>query len=340
MIELDGGHLEGGGQILRTAVGLSAVTGKACRIHDIRKGREKPGLRPQHLRSIEAVAQLCRAELTGAKVQSSEITFRPGELNPADSLTVQIGTAGAVTLVLQSLMIPLACVTRPVEVVVTGGTHVPWSPPWEYFESVFCWFLGKMGVTVKPKLRRCGFYPNGGGRVEIGVMPGQLKARDWLERGGLLRTEVTSFATRDLQHARVAERQIDGARKRIEFNVEQAAYIEAPSTGTAIFALARFEESVMGASALGRRGKPAEKVGRECAAALLEQTQTDACLDEHMADQILPFMALAAEDSTAKVTAITDHCRTNIWVIEQFLPAKFEVDEGQGRITCKHADNA
>jgi RNA 3'-phosphate cyclase len=336
MIELDGAYLEGGGQILRTAVGLSAVTGKACRIVSIRKGREKPGLQPQHLHSIQGVAQICRAELIGARLHASEIEFRPGELDPADSLTVQIGTAGSVTLALQSLMIPLVRLSRPLEIVVTGGTHVPWSPPWEYFESVFCWFLTRMGCRLKPRLKRYGFYPRGGGRVEVRIEPGRLQAHDWLQRGELERTEVTSIATRDLRHANVAERQIDGARRRIDFDDERALCIDAASTGTAIFAVSRFENSVMGGSALGRLGKPAEKVGRECADNLLEQVETDACLDEHMADQILPFMALAGEDSTVSVSFITDHCRTNMWVIEQFLPVKFEVDEERRLITCRH----
>ncbi len=336
MIELDGAYLEGGGQILRTAVGLSAATGKACRIFNIRKGREKPGLQPQHLHSVQAVAQVCRADLIGARLHASEIEFRPNELDPADNLTVQIGTAGSVTLVLQSLMIPLARVARPVEIVVTGGTHVPWSPTWEYFEKVFCWFLGAMGCRLKPKLRRYGFYPKGGGRVEIRVEPGRLLAQDWLQKGELVRTEIASLATRDLRHANVAERQIDGARKKIDFDAEQALYIDAASTGTAVFAMGRFEKSVIGATALGRRGKPAEKVGRECAGELLEEIQSEACLDEHMADQILPFMALAGEDSTVRVSGISDHCRTNMWVIEQFFGVKFEADETSGLIRCKH----
>jgi len=336
MVELDGAHLEGGGQIVRTAVGFAAVTGRPCRVFNIRKGRSNPGLRPQHLKGVEAVARLCGAALEGAKIESSELVFRPGELSPEPELSVDVGTAGAVTLVLQAMMIPLACATRPVRLRVRGGTHVAWAPTADYFEHVFAWHLARMGCEMRIKRGRCGFFPKGGGEVAVDVAPGALHAVDWTEPGSLRRVELWSIATTDLRRAEVAERQVDGAARVLDIRDVRVEYVDASSTGTAAFALARFDNAVLGASALGERGVRAEKVGRTCAVRLREQMESAACIDEHMADQALPFMALAEGDSRVRVADVTTHCRTNMWVIEQFLPVRFEVDEEQVVIACRH----
>ena len=335
LVELDGSHLEGGGQILRAAVGLSAVTGRPCRIFNIRKGRRDPGLKAQHLSSVQAVAALCGAELTGAEMNSLEIEFRPRELRPPLDLSVHVGTAGAVTLVLQALMIPLVRSPHPVTVEIAGGTHVQWAPPVEYAQQVFAHFLLHMGCALDVRMKRCGFFPRGGGKIHVTVTPGTLRAVDWSLRGASLSNAAWSVATDDLKKARVAERQIEGAARVMAFDEQNVLYAGAPSTGCAILTCARYDNCVLGASALGRRGVRAEKVGQDCARELLGQTRADVCLDQHMADQIIPFMALAGKDSTVSVAAVTDHCRTNMWVTEQFLPVRFEVDDKRPAISCR-----
>ena len=337
MVELDGGYLEGGGQILRTAVGLSALTGEPCRIFNIRSGRSNPGLRAQHLRGIEALAELCGAELTGAEIGSPEIAFRPRGLNPPEHVAVHVGTAGAVTLVLQALMIPLARSPHPVSLDLTGGTHVRWAPVVEYFDQVFGHYLRRAGCALKVSVRRCGFYPQGGGKVRVTVTPGTLRGLDLLTRGSFQGCTAVSVAAATLKKARVAERQLDGVARVLELDEQQAFYTQSPSTGTAIFLRARYDNCVLGASALGERGKLAEEVGRECGAAMRDPMRTEASLDKHMADQIIPYMAVAEGDSRVSVEEITNHCRTNIWVVEQFLPVRFEMDEKAGVIACRHA---
>lgn len=337
MIEVDGGYLAGGGQILRTAVGLSAATGQACRVFDIRKGRRKPGLAAQHLKGVKAVARTCEAELTGVRLGSKEILFVPGELNPPRQISVEVGTAGSVTLILQALMVPLAVCDRSVEVSVSGGTHVKWAPTTDYFGEVLCWFMRRLGTEIAVVEVHPGFYPKGGGRIALEVRSGKLRPLSLTTRGEALGANARSIASVELQQAEVAERQLRGVRRVLDVDRESVEYVASTSVGTAVLARADFENCRLGASALGERGKAAEEVGAQAARRLQEQVRSGACLDEHMADQILPYLALAGAESEISVAAVSDHCRTNVRVIEQFLPVRFDVDEGAGRIRCQSA---
>lgn len=333
-ITVDGSYLEGGGQIVRTAIGLSAATGIPCAVTNIRKGRRKPGLAAQHLAGLRAVAAVCGAELLGDRVGSLEIQLRPSHLEPPPRISVEVGTAGAVTLVLQALMIPLACAGREVTIEVSGGTHVKWAPTMNYFQRTLSFFLERMNVSVEAETGAYGFYPKGGGVARVRVRPAALKPIVLTERGAFLRIEASSIASEGLKEARVAERQIEGARELVSIEAEQVGYVNSKSVGTALYLEACFENCRLGASAVGQKGTPAEVVGRQCAELLGRQLDSGACLDRFMADQILPYMALAPGDSCVRVAEITDHCRTSMWVIEKFLPVRFEVDPDRSTIAC------
>lgn len=327
-IDIDGSRGEGGGQILRVATGLSAVTGKPVRLTNIRARRPVPGLKPQHLRGLEAVARLCNARVTGLTEGSTEIEFSPGGLS-SDHLRVDIGTAGSIGLVFQSLMLPSIYADRPLEFEVTGGTDVAWSPSVTYFQEVFCRFLRKMNIEVDASTQGYGFYPKGGGRALLRVQPGNLRPLNLTESGRLIRYDVLSIASESLRQARVSERQTDAAIKILGRRSERelCEYVQSQSPGSSIHAHAHFDNTILGATVLGKRGTPAERVGEDCARLLQEQVKSGACLDRWMADQILPYMALAPGSSTVSVSELTNHARTTMWVTERFLPVRFETRE-------------
>jgi RNA 3'-terminal phosphate cyclase (GTP) len=330
MILVDGSYLEGGGQIIRTSIALSAITGKSCKIINIRIGRKNPGLQAQHLKGVEAAAKICNAELKNAKIGSTEIEFFPKKIN-GGKISIDVGTAGSIMLVMQTI-VPICLYADKESVLeITGGTDVNWSPSIHYFKNIFLNSLELLGMQRECdfdlKIARYGFYPKGGGIITFKIKPFRsFKKLDLVKRGELKRIDIISVASEELKRKSVAERQIDGAEKilgRIER--KQAIYEKTLSVGSSIHMHAHFENCKMGASSLGELGKKSELIGEECALNLKKQIDSKACFDEWMADQILPYMALSG-DSRISVAEITDHCKTNIWVIEKFLPVKFEIN--------------
>ncbi|NIO44331.1 MAG: RNA 3'-terminal phosphate cyclase [Candidatus Aenigmarchaeota archaeon] len=334
MILIDGSYLEGGGQIIRTSIALSAITGKPVKIENIRAKRRVPGLRAQHLKGIEATAELCDAELKNAKIGSTSIEFIPKKVK-GGSLSINVGTAGSICLVLQTLVLPSLHAEKEVVLEIIGGTDVKWSPTMNYFKHIFSYFLSKMGIEIFVETLKYGFYPKGGGKVKVTIKTcKEIKPINLIERGEMEKMDVRSIASELLRKRKVAERQTEGSKKILKFENEIISYVPSLSPGSSINAHAHFENCKLGASELGERGKLAEKVGEEAAKSLVKQIDSNACLDEWMADQILPYMALAG-NSKVSVAEVTNHVRTNIWVIEKFLPVKFEIDETNKIISCQ-----
>jgi len=333
LIEIDGSKYEGGGAMLRTACALSAVTKKPCRVFNIRKGREKTGLMPQHLLGIQALSQLCNGKLEGDYLGSEEIKFYPDEIKTKD-LQIKIETAGSITLVLQTLILPSLVAPAPLKITFEGGaTDTFFSPTIDYFRYVFLRILEKMESKVEVSVLKRGCYPEGGARVEVTVFPGQsgLKNLNLIERGNLKKILVISGASKFLKDKKVAERQIAGVREvlgKLKLPVEERVeYYETECPGSQITLAAEFENTVIGADALGKLGERAEDVGKKAGLELLQEQKSGACLDKYSADQILPYMALARGKSQISVSEITKHSQTNIWVIEKFLDGEFKAED-------------
>lgn len=345
MIELDGSHGEGGGQMVRTALALSAVTGKAFRITNIRAGRPEPGLKAQHLNCIEGIKQLCGAKVDGATIGSSTLEVIPGTLKPG-ILTINIGTAGSISLVLQSLILP-ALFAGKVKIQLTGGTDVAWAMPIDYVTNVLLPHLRKY-AEIACTVEQRGYYPAGGGRVTVTIKPKfELAYGDELlallpkiqltKQGTLLNCKGISHASGDLAPSQVAERQASAAREVLQqLSPTQITHEYMPtalSTGSGITLWAQFGSSagmdfgnpvILGADALGKRGVSAEQVGREAAQRLVTAVQSKACVDAHLADNLIPFLGVFGGEIT--VAEITEHTRTNIAVTEAFLEKKFSVE--------------
>jgi RNA 3'-phosphate cyclase len=331
MIEINGSYLEGGGQILRTACALSALTKKPCHIFNIRKNRPKPGLMPQHLLGIQALAQLCNGRLEGDFLGSEEIKFYPGEIS-RDRVSVNIPTAGSITLVLQTLIPPALFASFPIQISFDGGaTDTFFSPTIDHFRYVFLKILEKMEAKVEIEILKRGYYPEGGAKVVAKIFPSKLKRLDLTERGNFKKILAISGASEFLKNKKVAERQIAGAREilgKLNLSIEEKiGYYETQSPGSQICLIAEFENTIIGTDNLGKLGKRAEDVGKEAALELLKEQKSGACLDKHLADQILPYLALVGRKSQVTVSEITNHCQTNIWVIEKLLDGKFEIKE-------------
>ena len=368
MIELDGSHGEAGGSIARVALALSTLTQQPFSITDIRKNRPQPGLKNQHLFCIKALEKLCNAKSEGVALGSTELKYWPGKIE-GKAMDIDIETAGSITLFLQSVLLPSMFADKAVKFNIVGGTDVAWSPPYDYFSNVFLPQIRKY-ANVECKLIKRGYYPKGNGKAEIKINP-KYKIFDFnnfnefhahlkenapkinlIEQGTLIQIKGISHASLDLQNAQVAERQAKSAEMalnkykcpvKIDIN-----YNEALSTGSgialwAIFSKDRDEIDAsnpirLGADALGERGKKAEIVGEEAAKNLIKEIESKAPADMHLADQILPIMALVS-NSKIKTSKITNHTKTNIYTIEKFLGKVFSIDESNNIISTNLQQN-
>jgi RNA 3'-terminal phosphate cyclase (ATP) len=346
MIEIDGSMGEGGGQVLRSALSASLITGIGFRIKNIRSRRSRPGLGAQHLKAIDAAAAVGQARVEGAQRNSTEVTFTPRSIRTG-KYTFDIGTAGSTSLVLQTILIPLSLARSATSVSIKGGTHVPMAPCFHYLDNHWVEYLGSAGFDVMLKLDQAGFYPQGGGRISSIIRPAnQINSIDLRRRSHLLAIQGTSGVANLSRN--IAERQKQQAIRRLKNicnNIHiRSISIQSPGKGTFITLRAIFDSPYKGYQpaccyiGLGELGKPAERVADDAVEQVLSFLSTDAAIDSYLTDQLLLPLALAQDESFLYTNRISQHLLTNAEVIKKFIPVKIEISgnsEEPGTVTIQ-----
>ncbi len=315
MIRIDGSYGEGGGQILRTAIALSCLTGEPVEVFNIRANRPKPGLMAQHLKGIEAAKIISNAEVEGLRLGSTKVVFKPKSLK-GGKFKIDIGTAGSVTLILQTILLPSLAADKESFFEIRGGTDVSWSPSVDYVKNVTFRALGELGADVDIELVRRGYYPKGGGLVRVNVSPSKLE--------GVVFERIDCEKVKGVSHssnlpAHVPKRQAESARRVLKeagYDVEIDIEVRNDfSTGSGITLWCGYKGSV----SLGEKGKRAELVGEEAARELLNELASDVAFDKHLADQVMVFAAVSSGSTEYTTSEITMHAVSNKYVIESFF---------------------
>jgi RNA 3'-terminal phosphate cyclase (ATP) len=330
MITIDGSEGEGGGQVVRNAVALSLITGQPFTITNIRGKRSKPGMMRQHVTAVEAACAIGAAETTGLAVGSSELIFHPGKVTPGD-YHFAVGTAGSTGLVLQTVLMPLILADAPSRLVLEGGTHNMLAPPFDFIERCFLPVINRMGPTVTAKLVRHGFYPRGGGRIEVEITPSPLRRIDCLDRGALISRSVTALIA--ALPGEIAAREIKEAQKRLPDWPEDAFTIrqlpEARGPGNILLVETAFEHVTEISSGFGKLGTSAESLAKDAARRMIGFTASSAFAGPYLADQLLLPFALAGGGSFTTVKP-SQHSRTAADIIDLFMGRRFVFEQRDG----------
>ena len=329
MLTIDGARGEGGGQVIRTSLALASMLKQAVRLENIRANRKNPGLAAQHLTAVRASAMICDAKVSGDTLGSTEFTFVPQSTPQAGVYEFDVaqardgGSAGAATLVLQTILLPLAQATMSSEVTIRGGTHVAWSPSYHFIQDVYLPTVANLSIDAEVVLSKWGWYPAGGGEIKAkisgGIKPTSNTCRE--TRGQL--QEVSGLAVASSLPAHIAQRMQNRATKLLN-QAKVPAIIEpqrvrSVSPGAGLFLVAEYEHCRAGFSVLGKKGKTSEQVAEEAVQKFLKFHRSDAVLDEYLTDQLLLPLALNGQGCLLISETLSSHTLTNLWVIEQFL---------------------
>jgi RNA 3'-terminal phosphate cyclase (ATP) len=336
MIIIDGSEGEGGGQVVRNALALSLVTGQPFRISNIRGGREKPGLMRQHLTAVEAACAIGNAECEGAAIGASELVFRPGAVRAGD-YRFAVGTAGSTGLVLQTILMPLLMADGPSRLVLEGGTHNMAAPPFEFIERAFLPILNRMGPRVEARLVRHGFYPRGGGRIEVDVSPAPLSPIECIDRGALVSRSATAiFAGLPFD---IADRELQTARKLLAWPEDAFAVRQLPEElgpGNVLLLEATYADVAEIVTGFGRLGTSAESLAKTAAHRMAGYVASTAFAGPYLADQLLLPFALAGGGVFTTVKP-SQHSRTAADIIALFTDIRFAFDQREDGTHLVHS---
>lgn len=326
MLTLDGSFGEGGGQILRTALSLSLITGKGFCLENIRANRSKPGLRKQHATAVRAAARIGSARLEGAREGSGRLVFEPQTLLPGH-YRFTIGSAGSTTLILQTVLPALLLASEPSTVVIEGGTHNPMCPPFGFIQTVFLPLIRRMGAEVEATLEKPGFFPKGGGRILLEVKP----LKEWHGLNLQSRGKITGVKARAIVSnlpRTIAERELDVCRQELSLGVNDLILEdhESKGPGNVLYIEVESERLTELFVGFGKKGVRAEDVARDACRQAKAYIQSELPVAEYLADQLLLPLSLAKTGSF-KTGRMSDHTTTNIHTIRQFLDVEIHTIE-------------
>jgi RNA 3'-phosphate cyclase len=337
MLEIDGSERSGSGTILRLTIALATILGKDLHIYNIRKRRSRPGLRPQHLEAVLTAAKLCDGEIKGATLNSQELWFRPGRI-VGGRIEAEIGTAGSIPMLLLTILPICAYAEKPVQIhVIKGGTDVRHAPTINYLKHVLLSMLEKIGIKSSLNVHQYGYYPKGMGEVTLVVHPHQRLSPLMLEEFGNLDKLCGVSICTFLRDRRVADRQAEAARKYLEargFMVDiNVVYDESNplQKGSSLILWAETDKgALLGGDAVGEIRKSSEAVGTEAAKNILKELKSEATVDVHLADMLVPYVALAEGESMYLTRSRTEHLETNIWFTQHILGTEFTIEKTDG----------
>ena len=332
MLEIDGSKKSGSGTILRLSVALAGILNEPLHIYNIRQRRTQQGLRPQHLEAVLTAAKLCSGEVKGARLGSKELWFTPREIDGGE-IYAEIGTAGSIPMLLLTVLPLCAYAKNPVRLHVSrGGTDVRNAPITNYLKHLLLPMLARLGLKASLTIQKYGYYPKGMGQITLEVEPNpKLKSITVEKFGNLQHIKGISVAT-FLADRRVAERQAIAANERLksvglEAGIQVVNDVSNPlQKGSSMLLWAETDTgALLGGDAIGELGKPSEVVGREAAENLLRELESKATVDLHLSDMLVPYVALAEDDSAYLSRLVTEHLDTNIWLTQKILGAKFQL---------------
>ncbi len=326
MITIDGSFGEGGGQILRTSLALSLVTGKPFSIHNIRAGRKKPGLMRQHLTAVNAAAEIGQAAIEGNRIGSQAFTFEPEIIRPGN-FHFAIGSAGSCTLVFQTILPALIIAGGPSEIILEGGTHNPFAPPFDFLEKTFLPVINRMGPEVDAVLEKPGFYPAGGGRFKVSITPAGLNGFDLLERGNII-NKTARAAVANLP-VNIANRELEVIREKLEWDRELLKAVEVENSqgpGNILTVEVESDNITEVFTGFGEKGISAEKVAKRAVKSVQEYLSFNVPVGRYLADQLLVPMALAG-GGKFRTLSPTKHTTTNAEIIKKFLGVEIAMNE-------------
>ena len=332
MITIDGSQGEGGGQIVRSSLALSLVTGKPVTIEKIRAKRSRPGLMRQHLTAFQAAAQIGNADVEGDSLGSSEVTFSPHELIAGD-YNFNIGTAGSTMLVLQTVLPALMVADGPSTIVLEGGTHNPFAPPFDFLQRAYAPLVERLGPKIEMTLDRPGFYPAGGGRAVVTIEPAQqLKPLKLMERGDLVRRSVRAIVSNLPRH--IGERECRRVINRCDWDrdcgtVDEFQKARGPGNALIVEIESRHVTEVF--TSFGEKGRPAEAVAEKCVKQVRRYLKGDVPVGEYLADQLILPLAIGASQRSGggrfRTLGLSEHSTTHLEVVQRFLDIQVEVEE-------------